>query len=44
MPSAEDSEFLAELAKNPGEALASSDIKKIESWLGKLDKKQATWL
>ncbi|HEY51231.1 MAG TPA: hypothetical protein G4O20_05445 [Dehalococcoidia bacterium] len=58
MPSVEDSEFLAELAKNPEEAparyytlkqeemaaLASGDIKKIESWLGKLDKEHATWL
>ena len=25
-------------------ALASGDIKKIESWVGKLDKKMATWL
>ncbi len=25
-------------------ALVSGDIKKIEGWLGKLDKKQATWL
>ena len=25
-------------------ALASGDIKKIESWLGKLDKRHATWL
>ena len=25
-------------------ALASGDIKKIESWCGKLDKKHATWL
>ncbi len=25
-------------------ALASGDIKKIESWVGKLDKKLATWL
>ena len=55
---AEDSEFLAQLADNPDEALAeyyaltqeeiaalvSGDIKKIESWLGKLDKKHATWL
>jgi len=55
---AEDSEFLAQLAENPEEALAgyytltqeevaaliSGDIKKIESWLGKLDKKHATWL
>ncbi len=25
-------------------ALSSGDIKKIESWLGKLDKRHATWL
>ena len=25
-------------------ALASGDIKKIEGWLGKLDKRHATWL
>ena len=25
-------------------ALASGDIEKIEGWLGKLDKRQATWL
>jgi len=25
-------------------ALASGDIKKIESWVGKLDKRHATWL
>jgi hypothetical protein len=25
-------------------ALASGDIKKIESWVGKLDKELATWL
>ena len=25
-------------------ALASGDIKKIESWVGKLDKRLATWL
>ena len=25
-------------------ALVSGDIKKIESWLGKLDKRHATWL
>jgi len=25
-------------------ALASGDIKKIEGWVGKLDKKMATWL
>ena len=55
---ADDSEFLARLADNPGEvlseyytlnheemaALVSGDIKKIESWLGKLDKRHATWL
>ena len=55
---ADDSEFLAQLADNPTEALkgyytltqeevaalVSGDIKKIESWLGKLDKRHATWL
>jgi hypothetical protein len=55
---ADDSEFLAQLAENPTEALdeyytltqeevaalVSGDIKKIESWIGKLDKRQATWL
>ena len=55
---ADDSQFLAQLADNPGEALteyytltqeelaalASGDIKKIESWVGKLDKRHATWL
>jgi predicted nucleic-acid-binding protein len=55
---ADDSEFLAELADNPREALkgyytltaeemaalASGDIKKIESWVGKLDRRLATWL
>ena len=55
---AEDSEFLAQLADNPTEALSeyytltqeelaalvSGDIKKIESWVGKLDKRHATWL
>ncbi len=55
---ADDSEFLARLADNPGEALSeyftltqeevaalvSGDIKKIESWLGKLDQRHATWL
>lgn len=55
---ADDSEFLAELADNPHEALkgyytlnaeemaalASGDIKKIESWVGKLDRRLATWL
>ncbi|MDO8568030.1 MAG: Os1348 family NHLP clan protein [Dehalococcoidales bacterium] len=31
---------------NPEElaALVSGDMRKIEGWLGKLDKKQATWL
>ena len=55
---ADDSEFLAQLADNPAEALteyytltkeelaalASGDIKKIESWVGKLDQRHATWL
>jgi len=55
---ADDSQFLAQLADNPTEALkgyytltqeevaalVSGDIKKIESWLGKLDKRHATWL
>jgi len=55
---ADDSQFLAELADNPTEALSgyytltqeevaalvSGDIKKIEGWLGKLDKRHATWL
>jgi len=55
---ADDSQFLARLADDPGQALseyysltqeevaalASGDIKKIESWLGKLDKRHATWL
>ena len=55
---ADDSQFLARLADDPGEALseyysltqeevaalASGDIKKIESWLGKLDQRHATWL
>ena len=55
---AEESEFLAQLAENPQEALkeyysltseeraalASGDIKKIESWVGKSDKELATWL
>lgn len=55
---ADDSIFLAQLADNPGEALAeyytltqeelaaliSGDIKKIENWVGKLDKRHATWL
>lgn len=55
---ADDSQFLAQLADNPTDALggyytltqeevaalASGDIKKIESWVGKLDKRHATWL
>jgi hypothetical protein len=55
---ADDSQFLAQLADNPSEALsgyymltseelaalASGDIKKIEGWVGKLDKRHATWL
>jgi len=55
---ADDSAFLARLAKDPSEALseyytltkeelaalASGDIRKIESWCGKLDKRHATWL
>ena len=55
---ADDSQFLAQLADNPSEALSgyytltqdemaaliSGDIKKIESWLGKLDKQHVTWL
>jgi hypothetical protein len=55
---ADDSQFLAQLADNPAEALAphytltqeelaalaSGDIRKIESWVGKLDKRHATWL
>jgi len=55
---ADDKQFLARLADNPGEALreyytltheeaaalASGDIRKIESWVGKLDKRHATWL
>jgi len=55
---ADDHEFLARLADNPGEtlseyytltqeelaALASGDIRKIEQWVGKLDKRHATWL
>jgi hypothetical protein len=55
---AEESEFLAQLADNPHQALkeyysltteeraalASGDIGKIESWVGKLDKELATWL
>ncbi len=55
---ADDSQFLAQLADNPSEALSeyytltqeelaaliSGDIKKIEGWVGKLDKRHATWL
>jgi len=55
---ADDSQFLAQLADNPTEALSgyytltqeevaalvSGDIKKIEGWVGKLDKRHATWL
>ena len=55
---ASESEFLAQLAEDPHEALkeyysltneeraalASGDIRKIESWVGKLDKELATWL
>lgn len=55
---ATESEFLAQLADDPHEALkeyysltseeraalASGDIKKIESWVGKLDKQLSTWL
>jgi len=55
---ADDSQFLAQLADDPTEALSeyytltqeevaalvSGDIKKIESWVGKLDKRHATWL
>ena len=55
---ADDSEFLAQLADNPGAALSgyytltneelaalvSGDIKKIEGWVGKLDKRLTTWL
>jgi predicted ATPase len=55
---ADDSQFLAQLADNPAEALSgyytltqeelaalvSGDIKRIESWVGKLDKRHATWL
>ena len=55
---ADESDFLARLSDDPGEALAeyytltseeraalaSGDIKKIESWVGKLDKRLATWL
>ncbi len=32
------------LTKEELAALASGDIKKIESWVGKLDHRQATWL
>jgi len=32
------------LTKEEVAALVSGDIKKIESWVGKLDKKHATWL
>jgi len=55
---ASESEFLARLAEDPGEALkeyysltseeraalASGDIRTIESWIGKLDTRLATWL
>lgn len=55
---ADESDFLARLAKDPAEALgeyytltkeelaalASGDIRKIERWCGKLDKRHATWL
>lgn len=54
---AEDSDFLAQLADNPGKALegysltseekaalASGDIRKVEAWVGKLDKRLSTWL
>ena len=55
---ASESEFLARLSDDPGEALAeyytltseekaalaSGDIRRIESWVGKLDKRLATWL
>jgi len=55
---ADDSQFLAQLADNPTEALSeyytltheevaalvSGDLKKIEGWLGKMDKRHATWL
>ncbi len=55
---ADESDFLARLADDPGEALAeyytltseeraalaSGDIKRIEGWVGKLDKRLATWL
>ena len=32
------------LSREELSALVSGDIKKIEGWLGKLDKKHATWL
>lgn len=32
------------LAPEEMEALVSGDIKRIESWVGKLDKRHATWL
>ncbi len=32
------------LSREERAALASGDIKKIESWVGKLDKRLATWL
>lgn len=32
------------LTKEELAALASGDIRKIESWCGKLDKRHATWL
>ena len=55
---ADDSQFLAQLAENPTEALSgyytltqeevaalvSGDIRNIEGWVGKLDKRHATWL
>jgi hypothetical protein len=55
---ADETDFLAQLAEDPSEALkgyytlnqeekaalASGDIKKIEGWVGKLDKRLATWL
>ena len=43
----EPSEALSEyytLTQEEIAALVSGDIKKIESWLGKLDKRHATWL
>ena len=33
-----------DLSSEERAALASGDIKKIESWVGKLDKRMATWL